>query len=508
MSDARQFPSVACGRLASMLDHETCYRAVSSRDARFDGWFVTAVRTTGIYCRPSCPATTPKRRNVTFFPTSAAAQLAGFRACRRCRPDASPGSPEWNVRSDTVARAMRLIGDGTVDREGVAGLAVRLGYSERQLHRLLVAEVGAGAQALARAQRAHTARILIETTDLRLSAIAFAAGFASIRQFNDTVRAVFATTPRDLREKATARGGSAPVPGTMVLRLATRRPFDGRWLLDLLGSKAVPGVESYDGATFRRALLLPHGEASVDLHPADDHVLATLRLEDPRDVVPAVARVRRLLDLDADSAAVDEVLGADPLLGPLVAARPGIRVPGAVDGPEMAVRAVIGQQVSVAGARTVAGRLVSAYGKPLTRADGDLTHHFPTVDVLAEVDPASLPMPRTRGRTVVGLAAAAAAGELDLDTSADRARTETALLALPGIGPWTADYLRMRVLGDPDSFLASDLGVRRGLERLGAAGDPRSAAAAAQAWRPWRSYALMHLWDVAMRPCPDRKALP
>ena len=248
-----------------MLDHETCYRAVSSRDARFDGWFVTAVTTTGIYCRPSCPATTPKRRNVTFHPTAAAAQLAGFRACRRCRPDASPGSPEWNVRSDTVARAMRLIGDGAVDRHGVAGLATRLGYSERQLHRLLVAEVGAGAQALARAQRAHTARVLVETTDLRFAEVAFAAGFASIRQFNDTVRAVFATTPRDLRTTAARRG--LVTPGTMVLRLATRRPFDGRWLLDLLASKSVPGVESYDGTTFRRALLLPHGEATVDLTP-------------------------------------------------------------------------------------------------------------------------------------------------------------------------------------------------------------------------------------------------
>ncbi len=488
-----------------MLDHETCYRAVSSRDPRFDGWFVTAVRTTGIYCRPSCPATTPKRRNVDFFPTSAAAQLAGFRACRRCRPDASPGSPEWNVRSDTVARAMRLIGDGAVDREGVTGLASRLGYSERQLHRVLVAEVGAGAQALARAQRAHTARTLIETTDLKLSEVAFAAGFASIRQFNDTVRAVFATTPRDLRDKAAARG-AAPVPGTMVLRLASRQPFDGRWLLDLLASKAVPGVEAYDGTTFRRALLLPHGEATVDLDwqpRAADHVLATLRLEDPRDVVPAVARVRRLLDLDADSAAVDELLGADPLLGGLVAARPGIRVPGAVDGPEMAVRAVIGQQVSVAGARTVAGRLVTSYGKPLTRPDGALTHHFPTPDALASVDPDSLPMPGSRARSIVGLATAVAAGDVELDPAADRDRTEAALLGLPGIGPWTADYLRMRVLGDPDSFLPSDLGVRRGLERLGAAGDPRSATAAAEAWRPWRSYALMHLWDVAMRPSTD-----
>ncbi len=489
-----------------MLDHETCYRAVSSRDARFDGWFVTAVTTTGIYCRPSCPATTPKRRNVTFHPTAAAAQLAGFRACRRCRPDASPGSPEWNVRSDTVARAMRLIGDGAVDREGVAGLAARLGYSERQLHRLLVVEVGAGAQALARAQRAHTARVLVETTDLPFAEIAFASGFASIRQFNDTVRAVFATTPRDLRAKATVRG-PATVPGTMVLRLTTRRPFDGRWLLGLLASKSVPGVESYDGTTFRRALLLPHGEATVDLLPGDDHVLATLRLEDPRDVVPAVARCRRLLDLDADSAAVDEALGRDPLLAPLVAALPGVRVPGAVDGFEMAVKAVIGQQVSVAGARTVAGRLVTAYGKPLTRPDGGLTHHFPTADALADVDPETLPMPRARARTLVGLATAVAAGDLTLDPGADRDAVAASLLAMPGIGPWTVDYLRMRVLGDPDSFLPSDLGVRRGLERLGAAGDPRSAAARAEAWRPWRSYALMHLWDVAMRPTTDRKDL-
>lgn len=485
-----------------MLDHETCYRAVRSRDVRFDGYFVTSVTTTGIYCRPSCPATTPKRSNVTFHPTAAAAQLAGFRACRRCRPDASPGSPEWNVRSDTVARAMRLIGDGMVDREGVAGLAARLGYSERQLHRQLVAEVGAGAQALARAQRAHTARTLIETTDLRVCQVAFAAGFASIRQFNDTVRAVFAATPRELRQRAATRGATAAA-GTMALRLPTRRPFDGRRLLELLGSKALPGVESYDGRTFRRALLLPHGEATVEVVPAPDHVLATLRLEDHRDVVPAVSRVRRLLDLDADSAAVDALLGEDPLLRPLVVSRPGVRVPGAVDGPEMAVRAVIGQQVSVAGARAVAGRLVAAYGKPLTRPDGGLTHHFPAADALAAADPAALPMPRARGRTVVALAQAVASGRLDLGHGADRAATQAALLDLPGVGPWTADYLRMRVLGDPDAFLAGDLGVRRGLQRLGAAGDPRSAARRAETWRPWRAYAVVHLWDVGTRPVPE-----
>ncbi len=490
-----------------MLDHETCYRAVSSRDPRFDGWFVTAVRTTGIYCRPSCPAMTPKRVNITFHPTAAAAQLAGYRACRRCRPDASPGSPEWNVRSDTVARAMRLITDGAVDREGVTGLAARLGYSERQLHRLLVAEVGAGAQALARAQRAHTARTLVETTDLPMSEVAFAAGFASIRQFNDTVRAVFATTPGDLREKAVRRGAGT-VPGTMVLRLATRQPFDGPWLLALLGSKAVPGVEHYDGTSLQRSLQLPHGEGTVELTPGPDHVLATLRLQDPRDVVPAVSRCRRLLDLDADSAAIDLTLAADPLLAELVAARPGIRVPGSVDGVEMATKAVIGQQVSVAGARTVAGRLVSAYGKPLMRPHGAVTHHFPTADALAALDPGTLPMPRARARTVVRLAASLANGDLDLHPGADRDQVETDLLALPGIGPWTADYLRMRALGDPDSFLPSDLGVRRGLERLGVAGDPRAAAAHAEAWRPWRSYGLMHLWDVAIQPKPTTPIKP
>ena len=281
-----------------MLDHETCYRAVSGRDARFDGWFVTAVTTTGIYCRPSCPATTPKRRNVTFHPTAAAAQLAGFRACRRCRPDASPGSPEWNVRSDTVARAMRLIGDGAVDREGVAGLAARLGYSERQLHRVLVAEVGAGAQALARAQRAHTARVLVETTDLRFAEVAFAAGFASIRQFNDTVREVFATTPTELRLKASRRGADTPheagaATGTVRLRLPVRQPFDGDRLLAFLGPRAVPSIEEVDGGTYRRTLGLPHGPAVVELTPALDHVRCAVRLSDLRDLASAVQRSRR-----------------------------------------------------------------------------------------------------------------------------------------------------------------------------------------------------------------------
>ena len=482
------------------MDTETCYRAVRSRDARFDGWFVTAVTTTGIYCRPSCPAMTPRQRNVRFLPTAAAAQRAGFRACRRCRPDASPGSPEWGQRSDTVARAMRLIGDGVVDRGGVGDLATRLGYSERQLHRLLVGEVGAGAQALARSQRAHTARVLIETSPMSFADVAFAAGFASIRQFNDTVRAVFATTPSDLRRR---RPADAPAqPGVLHLRLPVRAPFDALSVLDFLGRRAVPGVESYDGTTYRRALRLPHDEATVALRAAADHVACTLSLRDPRDVVPAVARARRLLDLDADSAAVDEALGADPLLAALVRRSPGMRVPGAVDGAEIAVRAVLGQQVSVTGARTLAGRLVTAYGKPLTLAADGLTHQFPTADALAGADPAALLMPRRRGQTLVDLCAALAEGAIEVDCGADRDETGAALLALPGIGPWTAGYLRMRALGDPDVFLPTDLGVRQGLARLGAPSDPATAEQLAAAWRPWRSYALMHLWNVPTKEIP------
>ena len=489
-----------------MLDHETCYRAVSSRDARFDGWFVTAVRTTGIYCRPSCPATTPKRRNVTFHPTAAAAQRAGFRACRRCRPDASPGSPEWNTRSDVVARAMRLIADGAVDRAGVVGLATALGYSERQLHRLLTAEVGAGAQALARSQRAHTARVLVETTTLSFAEVAFAAGFASIRQFNDTVRAVFATTPRDLRAGAARPAGAAASPGTLTLRLAVRPPFDAAGLLRILARKTVPGIESVVDGAYCRSLVLPHGEAAVTLRPAAGHVTCELALADPRDVVPGVSRARRLLDLDADSAAVDQALAADPVLAPLVAAWPGMRVAGAVDGFETAVRAVVGQQVSVAGARTVTGQLVTTYGKPVGRPGmPGVTHHFPTAEALAAADPTTLPMPRARGRTLVGMARAVADGSLDLEVGADRDATTAALLALPGIGPWTAQYVRMRALGDPDVLPATDLGVRRGLERLGEPGDPRSAEARGQRWAPWRSYALMHLWHlVTDRPLTER----
>ncbi len=476
-----------------MLDFDTCYRAVSGRDGRFDGWFFIAVTSTGIYCSPSCPAMTPKRENVRFYPSAAAAQGGGFRACRRCRPDASPGSPEWNVRADVTARAMRLIGDGVVDRDGVAGLASRLGYSERHLHRLLVAELGAGVQALARAQRAQTARTLLETTDLPVTQVAFAAGFASVRQFNDTVRDVFATTPTGLRDRRRSR--DAVEPGRVQLRLAYREPCDVAASLEFLGVRAVPGVEEYDGATYRRALALPRGQGVVALSPDAGFVRADLRLDDVRDLATAVARCRRLLDLDADPVAVRDALAEDRVLGELVRKSPGRRSPGAVDGDELAVRAILGQQVSVAGARGTAGKLVARYGKPLTAPSGAITHLFPSSATLADVGPAELPMPRSRGRAIVTVATTLAAGGVRLDGGADRDEVEAALLALPGIGPWTTSYLRMRALGDPDAFLPTDLGVRRGLEAAGQPGDPASARVAAEAWRPWRSYAVHHLWS-------------
>ena len=375
-------------------DSEACERAIRSRDARFDGWFFCAVVTTGIYCRPSCPAR-PHRKNLRFYPSAAAAQQAGFRACKRCRPDASPGSPDWNVRSDLIARAMRLIADGVVDREGVTGLASRLGYSVRQVQRELTAEVGAGPLALARAQRAQTARLLIETSTLPMSDVAFAAGFASIRGFNETVREVFALSPTELREgavrrasKHAARGVSdvASPAGSLSLRLPFRKPFCPDNLFGHLAATAVPGVEEWRAGAYRRSVRLPHGHAVVELTPTDHHVACQISLTDQRDLTSAISRCRWLLDLDADPEAVDAVLAADPLLVGHVASNPGRRVPRTVDPAEFAVRAVLGQQVSTASARTHAERLVRAYGDPVPDPRGGLTHLFPTPQALADMD--------------------------------------------------------------------------------------------------------------------------
>ncbi|WP_405976816.1 helix-turn-helix domain-containing protein [Streptomyces sp. NBC_00988] len=459
------------------MDEDTRYEAVRSRDARFDGEFFFGVATTGIYCRPSCPAVTPKRRNVRFFATAAAAQGSGFRACRRCRPDAVPGSAEWNARADVVGRAMRLIGDGVVDREGVAGLAVRLGYSARQVQRQLTAELGAGPVALARAQRAHTARVLVQTTDLPITEIAFASGFASVRQFNDTIRAVYASTPSELRTARTPHAPKVPAKGTgpsagIPLRLAHRGPYQSAAAFDLLAREAVPGIEEITGTpgrrTYRRTLRLPYGTgiAAVDERPGALRTAppahpggwldARLHLTDHRDLTTAVQRLRRLFDLDADPYAVDERLGADPRLAPLVTARPGLRSPGTADPEELAVRALVG--------RAEAERLVRRHGKMLDAPSGGLTHLFPEPSALADAAP---------GEPLTALATALADGTVRLDAGVDRDDAEEALRALPGMDAGTVAVIRTRALGDPDV-------APPGIE-------------IPDAWRPWRSYAVQHL---------------
>jgi AraC family transcriptional regulator, regulatory protein of adaptative response / DNA-3-methyladenine glycosylase II len=479
-------------------DHDRCLRAVRARDPRFDGWFFTAVRTTGIYCRPSCPAVTPKAENVRFYPSAAAAQGAGFRACKRCRPDASPGSPAWDHRADVAARAVRLIADGVVDREGVPGLAARLGYSTRQVERHLCAELGAGPLALARAQRAQTARTLIETTDLPLGEVAFAAGFGSVRSFNDTVRTVFGVPASALRRRPAGRHRTTtrPGPGTLSLRLPFRAPLTPDNLFGHLVATAVPGVEEWRDGAYRRTLRLPHGHAIVALRPHADHIGCQLRLEDLRDLGPAIGRCRRLLDLDADPVAIDAQLAEDATLAPLVDTAPGRRIPRTVDADELAIRAVLGQQVSTAAARTHAARLVTSLGEPVDDPDGGLTTLFPTAAALADVDPDTLAIPGARRTALVTLAATLAAGALDLGPGADRQEARAALAASPGLGPWTVEVIAMRGLGDPDAFLPTDLGVRNAAEHLGLPATPAALTARAAAWRPWRAYAVQHLWAV------------
>ncbi|MFJ4847002.1 AlkA N-terminal domain-containing protein [Streptomyces sp. NPDC088733] len=484
------------------------YEAVRSRDARFDGEFFFAVTTTGIYCRPSCPAVTPRQRNVRYFPTAAAAQGSGFRACRRCRPDAVPGSAAWNVRADVVGRAMRLIGDGIVDREGVAGLAARLGYSARQVQRQLNAEVGAGPIALARAQRAHTARILLQTTGMQAAGIAFAAGFASVRQFNDTIREIYGMTPTELRAARPRNGRSAAVAtggaegataAGVPLRLAYRGAYDTGQVFDHLERRALRGIEEVTGLpggrTYRRTLRLPGGHAVAEVgesaRSGSGWLECRLHLSELRDLTTATQRIRRLFDLDADPYAVAERLAAEPAMGALAARRPGMRAPGTADPHETAVRAVLGQQVTLAAGRHLGAALVAAYGTPLPAPSGGLTHLFPAADTLAGASLEELGMPGARRDTLRGLAAALAGGTVALDPGADRDAAEKALLALRGIGPWTAGYLRMRALGDPDVLLEDDAGVRAG---AALAGVPLEEA---EAWRPWRSYAVHHLWNAA-----------
>ena len=491
-------------------DFDRCYRAVQARDARFDGQFFVTVRTTGIYCRPSCPAQTPRPGNVAFVLTAAAAQQQGFRACRRCAPDAVPGSPLWNINADMSARAMRLIADGVVEREGVEGLATRLRYSPRHLTRVLTRHLGAGPLALARAHRATNARVLIQCTTMPMTDIAFAAGFASVRQFNDTVRAVFGLTPTELRRlpsrKRNPNDDNDSAPGSVTLRLPFRAPYRWPWMRWFLHAHAAAGVESVvdapgspHGWRYRRVLALPHGPASAEVEPRDDHAVVSLRGLDMRDLGVAVNRIRRLLDLDADITAVQDALAADDTMRRLLDRASGLRAPGSLDPAETIIRTMLGQQVSLAAARNQIDRLVDVLGEPVgdslavaseasTADDDPPSKSFPTPSVIAARGHEVLRGPRRRVDAVIAVAEALAQGRMEPHVGVDASDLRAQLLELPGIGPWTADIVTMRVTGDPDVLLTSDLVVVRAAADLGI--DLRDTGH----WAPWRSYATMHLW--------------
>ena len=489
------------------MDDALRYEAVQARDPRFDGRFFTAVLTTGIYCRPICPARIPRRENVRFYEHAAAAEAAGFRPCRRCRPEAAPGTPAWLGTSATVSRALRLITDGVMDDGGVDDLAGRLGVGSRHLRRLFLQHVGATPIAVAQTRRLHFARTLLDGTDLAMSDVAAAAGFQSERRFRAAVHATFGFSPTELRAKARGPRGDGAAPGHVALRLPYREPFDAERLLAYLEARAIPGIEEVREGAYRRSFALGDagGVLTARPDPARRCVIVQMPVAARRHLLDAAERMRRLFDLAADPHAIGARLRRDPLLRASVRARPGLRVPGAWDPFELTIRAILGQQVSVRAATTLAGRLAVAFGQPLpgrTAGDGSGPHLvFPTPDALARADVASIGLPASRAATIREVARRVESGALPLRRGADPERTWSALADVPGIGPWTAGYVAMRALALPDTFLEGDLGVRRALaDAQGHRPTPKEALARAEGWRPWRAYAVLHLWagDPAM----------
>jgi AraC family transcriptional regulator of adaptative response / DNA-3-methyladenine glycosylase II len=480
------------------LDHDACYRAIAVRDARFDGRLFTGVRTTGIYCRPICPARTPRSENVVFFPTAAAAHEAGFRPCLRCRPETSPDLGAWRGASNTVSRALALVELGALDDASVDDLASRVGVGERQLRRLFQQHLGASPIAVAQSRRVLLAKQLIHETRLPMTEIAMAAGYGSLRRFNDTFQALFRRPPTALRRSAEADIPAGP-KGEISLKLRYRAPYDWPAMLNFLRARAITGVEAIEGDAYRRTIGLDGQQGTVTVRPAGGNALdATVRFPKLSALPQIIARLRRVFDLAADPDAIALQLVKDPVLAPLVAVRPGLRVPGAWDGFELAVRAVLGQQITVPGAIRLAGTLVTRFGEPLREPDGVLTHVFPDPAALAGADPASMGMPRNRGVALLAVAAAVVADPHIFAAGRSLEEAVAQLRALPGIGEWTAQYIAMRQLREPDAFPAADIGLMRAM--AGSDGIRPSASALlarAETWRPWRAYAAQHLWASA-----------
>ncbi len=488
----------------SDLDTERCYRAVVSRDARFDGRFFTGVTSTGIYCRPVCPSRTPRRENTRFFRSAAEAEGEGFRPCLRCRPETAPGSPAWRGTRSTISQSLRLVAAGYLDGHSVEELAGRLGMGPRHLRRLFHLHLGTTPVHVAQVRRLHFARGLLTDSTLPVAEVAFASGFGSLRQFNELFLRAYGQPPAAFRGAARTTGGAdgSTVGGWLELRLRYRPPYPWQAVLGYLARRAVPGVEEVRDGAYRRSIAVDGSAGMIEVRPLDGEHGLLLRVSSPvsRGLIRTVERVRRLFDLDADPEEIGAHLGQDPRLSGFLAGLPGVRVPGAWDGFELAVRAVVGQQVSVAAATRLMGGLAARYGEPFPGIGGlgAIERLFPTPERLAGADPADLRTPRARARALLRLAQEVRDGEIVLDGSADAELVKERLKTIPGIGEWTAEYVAMRALGDPDAFPAADLGLLRAAAVEGERLSPSALLRWAEAWRPWRAYAAMALWNGRM----------
>lgn len=478
------------------LDPVSCHRAMLARDARFDGRFFTCVSSTGIYCRPICPARPPRIENCLFVASAAEAQEAGYRACLRCRPDTAPDSPAWQGTATTVARALRLIAEGALDDGPVAGLAARLGVGERHLRRLFALHVGASPATVALTRRILTAKQLLHDSDLGMLEIALASGFGSLRRFNEVFRDQFGRPPHQLRRHRPARAETA---ARVCIDLPYRAPYDWGAMLDFLGSRAIPGVEQVSGGTYRRTIRAGGVQGSVRVANAPDRraLAAEIRIDSLAAIPGIIERLKRVFDTRCDPSAIHAVFARDRLLAPLIARRPGLRVPGAWDGFELGVRAILGQQVSVSAASSLAGQLAARYGDPVHPGEAGLTHIFPAPEALSRFEETGeTGMPVKRAAAIGAFARAAArdprlvTGELDLAETTER------LQALPGIGAWTTSYFAMRALQDSDAFPAGDVALQRILRAAGIAPGAETTRQRIEGWRPWRSYAVLHLWTA------------